>query len=127
MSLINRDFSSKPWNRQEHFDAFIHPKKNESLSLKDLRFNRVCDCAIHVLHHLDDVNAYLDTYSNILNTLAIQDRSFLGMELLQPILCAISLIGIHFTSPYLSMVISIDTTSSTLEDISQSLRCLEQC
>ena len=30
-SFINKDFSSKPWNRQEHFDAFISPKKNESL------------------------------------------------------------------------------------------------
>ena len=37
--FINSDYSSKPWNRQEHFDAYIHPKKNESLSMKDHRFN----------------------------------------------------------------------------------------
>ena len=26
--FMNRNFSTKPWNRQKHFDAFIHPKKN---------------------------------------------------------------------------------------------------
>ena len=26
-SFINRDFSTKPWNRQKHADALIHPKK----------------------------------------------------------------------------------------------------
>ena len=42
-SFISKDFSAKPWNRQEHFDSFIAPKKNESLSLKDYRFNRLFD------------------------------------------------------------------------------------
>ena len=35
MRVINRDSSRKPWNRQKHFDAFVHRKKNESLTLKD--------------------------------------------------------------------------------------------
>ena len=29
-SFINKDISSKPWNRQEHFDACISPKKKMS-------------------------------------------------------------------------------------------------
>ena len=45
-SFINKDFSSKSWNCQEHFDAFISPKKNELLSLKDHRFNRIFECCL---------------------------------------------------------------------------------
>ena len=43
-NFINRDYSAKPWNRQKHFEDFIKPKSNESLSLKDHRFNRLGDC-----------------------------------------------------------------------------------
>ena len=113
-SFINKDFSSKPWNRQEHFDAFISPHKNESLSLKDHRFNRIFECCLRVLHHLDDIKLYLDTYQNILNGVAILDRTFLDMELLKPIFCATALIGIHFTSPYLSLLLDTKTTYETL-------------
>ena len=113
-SFINSDYSSKPWNRQEHFDAFIHPKKNQSLSLKDHRFNRLFECCIRVLHHIDDVKDYLDTFSDIMNTVAILDRSFLDMELLKPILCAVSLINIHFTGPYFRVLTSKDTNYDTL-------------
>jgi len=113
-SFINSDYSSKPWNRQEHFDAFIHPKKNQSLSLKDHRFNRLFDCCIRVLHHIDDIKDYLDTFSDIMNTVAILDRSFLDMELLKPILCAVSLINIHITGPYFRVLTSKDTNYDTL-------------
>ena len=40
-SFINKEKSAKPWCYQQHFDVFIQPKKNESLSLKDHRFNRL--------------------------------------------------------------------------------------
>ena len=73
-SFINNDYSSKPWNRQQHFDVFISPKKNKFLSLKDHHFNRVFDCYINILYHLDDIKLYLDKYSNILNIVAILDR-----------------------------------------------------
>ena len=43
-SFISRNFSAKPWNRQKYFDAFIYPKKNESFSLKDHRFNDIFEC-----------------------------------------------------------------------------------
>ena len=43
-SFISRNFSTKPWNRQKYFDAFIYPKKNESFSLKDHRFNDIFEC-----------------------------------------------------------------------------------
>ena len=113
-SFINHEKSAKPWCYQEHFDLFIAPKKNESLSLKDHRFNRVFDCCLHILHHLDDIKLYLDTYSNILNDIAIFDRSFLNMEILKPIFCAAALVGIHFTRPYLSLLLDTDTTYDTL-------------
>ena len=34
-NFINSDFSAKPWNRSSHFEEFIKPKENMSLSLKD--------------------------------------------------------------------------------------------
>ena len=99
-SFINGDYSSKPWNRQQHFDAFISPKKNESLSLKDHRFK--FECCLRTLYHLDDIKEYLETHKSILNDITILDRSFLDMELL---FCAVALIGIHFTKPYLILLL----------------------
>lgn len=40
-NFINKDYSAKPWNRQSHFDNFIKPRKNRSVTLKDHRFNRL--------------------------------------------------------------------------------------
>ena len=113
-SFINNEYSSKPWNQQQHFDVFISPKKNESLSLKDDRFNRVFDCCVNILYHLDDIKNYLDAYPNILNGVAILDRIFLDMELLKPIFCSAALIGIHFTTPYLSLLLDTTTKYDTL-------------
>ena len=75
-SFINKDFSAKPWNRQSHFESFISPKKNESLSLKDHRFNRLFECCTSVLYHLDDIKSYLDQFQNIINRVSILNRSF---------------------------------------------------
>ena len=116
IALISSDYSSKPWNRQSHFDSFIQPKKNESISLKDHRFNRLFDCCLSVLYHFEDIKSYLDTFSNIINGIAILDRSFLDMELLQPIFCAVSLIGVHFARPYLSLLLDTETTFDTLRE-----------
>ena len=113
-SFINSEYSSKQWNRQQHFDVFVSQKKNESQSLKDHRFNRVFACCVNILYHLDDIKLYLDTYSNILNGVAILDRTFLDMELLKPIVCVAALIGIHFTSPYLVLLLGTKTTYETL-------------
>ena len=76
--LINNDYSSRPWNRQQHFDAFISPKKNMSISLKDHRFNRIFECCTRILYHLDDIKSYLEKFSSILYEIAILDRSFLN-------------------------------------------------
>ena len=57
-SFISNEFSSKPWNRQQEFDFFIKPKKNESLCLMDPKFNRLFDCALTVLYHLDDITQF---------------------------------------------------------------------
>ena len=63
---------------------------------------------------LDDIKLYLDKFSNILNNIAILDRSFLDMELLKPIFCATALIGLHFTGPYLSLLLSKNTNYDVL-------------
>ena len=54
-SFINKAFSAKPWKRSSHFESFITPKENESLSFKDHGFNRIFDCSAAILHHLDDI------------------------------------------------------------------------
>ena len=113
-SFINNEYSLKPWNRQQHFDAFISPKKNESISVKDHRFNRIFDCCIHILYHVDDIKLYLDTFQNILNGIAILDRTFLDMGLLKPIFCATALVEMHFTRPFLSLLLDTECNYETL-------------
>ena len=120
-SFINKDFSAKPWKRQSHFESFISPKKNESLSLKDHRFNRLFECCTSVLYHLDDIKSYLDQFQNIINGVSILNRSFLDMEILKPILCSASLMGIHVTKPLMNIIQHNDTTHSKLMKIFQDL------
>lgn len=114
-NFINRDYSAKPWNRSSHFEEFIKPKQNMSLSLKDHRFNRLQDCATAVLHHMEDINEYLLKYPSVTNGIAILDRSFVEMEILKPILTTISLLGIHITRPFQSLLMDPETSKySTL-------------
>ena len=113
-SFINKDFSAKPWNRQSHFDSFIAPKINESFSYKEQRFNRLFQCCMVLVYHIDDIANYLDTYRNIINGISILDRSFVEMTLLKPIFCAVALIGIHITFPFELLLVSKETNYSTL-------------
>ena len=113
-AFINSDFSEKPWNRQLDFDTFISPKKNESLSLKDHRFNRVSNCCTNILYHLDDISRFLDIHKGIVNGLAVLDRTFIDMEVLKSLFCASSLIGIHFANPFLVLLLRKKTTYETL-------------
>ena len=92
-SFINKDNSAKPWNRQKHFDSFIAPKSNESISYKDHRFNRLFQCCMVLVHHINDISMYLDTFRNVVNGISILDRSFVEMTLLKPVL-------LDCTSPY---------------------------
>ena len=114
ISFINNEYSSKPWNRQQRI-AFISPKKNESISVKDHRFNRTFDCCVHILYHVGDIKLYLDTFQNILNGTAILDRTFLYMELLKPIFWATVLVGIHFTRPFLSLLLDTECNYKIFE------------
>ena len=75
LNFINQNNSSKPWNRCGHFEAFVKPKKNKSLSLKDHRFNHLAECAMAALHHIDDIAAYLEEYDHIINGITILDCS----------------------------------------------------
>ena len=113
-NFINQDYSAKPWNRSNHFASFIAPKKNKSLSLKDHRFNRLSECALMLLFHLDDISNYLGKYVNIVNGISILDRTFVEMEVLKPIYAAIALLGIHILKPYYFLLMDPHTNYSTL-------------
>ena len=96
----------------------IHPMMMFQRKIKavwqDHCFNRVFDCCIKILYHLDVIKLYLDKYSNISNGVAILDRPFLNMKVLKPIFCSKALIGIHFTRPYLALLLDTTTTYETL-------------
>ena len=64
----------------------IKPKKNMAISFKDHWFNRLPECCLSLMYHLDDIADYLNANSTIINAIAIIDRSFIEMELLKPIL-----------------------------------------
>ena len=70
----------------------------------------------NILYHLADIKSYLEKFSSILNDIAILDRSFLDMELLKPVFCATALIGLHFTGPYLSLLLSKKTNYDVLTE-----------
>ena len=85
-----------------------------SICLTDHRFNRLNDCALTVLYHIDDIAEYLDKFTSVTNGISILDRSFTEMEILKPIFCAISLLGIHITRPFHSLMMDKDTNYSVL-------------
>ena len=85
--------------------------------MKDHRFNRLGDCAMSLLYHLDDISQFLDKNGSILNDIAILDRDFLEMEVLKPIYAAISLIGIHVTRPFHNMIADPETNYTALRNI----------
>ena len=87
---------------QEYFDAFIYPKKNESLSLKDHRFDYIFECYYSLVHHMYGTKSYLEKFSSVVN-------SFLDMEVLKPIFCATRLIEIHITGLYQYLLMNVDT------------------
>ena len=97
-----------------HFSNFIPPKENYSLPLKDNRFNRINDCTLIVLYHMDDIANHLDQFSNLINSITIFDHVFLEMEVLKPIYAAISLVGLHIIKPFHSLILIEDITYSTL-------------
>ena len=120
-NFINKDFSAKPWNRFSQFTMFISPKKNLSVTKKDHRFNRLSDCAMSLLYHLDDISQFLEKNGSILNDIAILDRDFLEMEVLKPIYAAVALIGVHVTRPFHDIILDPKTNYTTLLDIFKQL------
>ena len=61
-NLISKEYSAKPWNKQKDFDIFTHPRKNMAVSLKGHRFNRLSDCCLALVYHLNDITAFLDKF-----------------------------------------------------------------
>ena len=113
-NFINKDYSSRPWNRSNHFASFIAPKENRSLSLKDHRFNRLSEYALTILYHLDDIGNYLDKFRSIVNGISMLDRTFADMEVLKPIYAVLALLGVHILKPYHYLLMDQTTKYSTL-------------
>ena len=113
-NFINKDYLSRPWNRSSHFASFIAPKENRSLSLKDHRFNRLSECALTILYHLDNIGNYLDKFRSIVNGISILDRTFADMEVLKPIYAALALLGVHILKPYQYLLMDQNTKYFTL-------------
>ena len=91
-----------------HFSNFIRPKENYSLPLKDNQFNRINDCTLIVLYHMDDIANHLDQFSNLINSITIFDHVFLEMEVLKPIYAATSLVGLHIIKPFHNLILIED-------------------
>ena len=76
-------------------------------------FNRLQDCCLSLMHHLNDIADYLNANSTIINNVAILDRSFSEMEFLKPIYGAIAFLRLHITRPFHTLLIDPSTTYST--------------
>ena len=113
-NFIFERYSAKPWNRCNQFGEHIKPKKNMAISLKDHRFNRLQNCCLSLMYHLDDIADYLNANATITNDIDILDRSFIEMGLLKPIYGAIAFLGLHITKPFRTLLIDPSTRYSTL-------------
>ena len=87
---------------------------NHQSNNNDHLFNRLQDCYLSLMHHLNDIQDYLNANSTIINYIAILDRSFIEMELLKLIYGAIALLGLHINRPFHVLLIDPSTTYSTL-------------
>ena len=87
---------------------------NHQSNNNDHLFNHLQDCYLSLMHHLNDIQDYLNANSTIINYIAILDRSFIEMELLKPIYGAIALLGLHINRPFHVLLIDPSTTYSTL-------------
>ena len=114
-NFVNKENSAKPWNRYSQFSQFIAPKSNETISLKDHRFNRLNDCCLVLLYHFDDIAEYLLKFDNVTNNMAILDRSFIDMgDVLKPIFCATALLGHHIMRPFHRLLVDVNTSYECL-------------
>ena len=84
------------------------------LSIKDHRFNRLAECAMAGLYHIDDTAAYSEEYEHIINGIAILNCSFVEMEVLKPIYTAVCMLGIHILKPFHELLIYPETNYTTL-------------
>ena len=53
-------------------------------------------------------------FTNVVNGIAILDRSFSEMEILKPIYATVAILGVHVTWPYENLLKSESTKYSTL-------------
>ena len=74
LNFTSQVYFVKPWNCCNHFGEHIKPKRNKSLSLKHHRFNRLQDCCLALLYHLDDSADCLVENGSIISNIAICDR-----------------------------------------------------
>ena len=112
-NFICEENSAKPWNRCNQFGKLIKPETNMAISPKDHWFSRLQNCCLSLMCHLDDIADYLNAHSTIINDIAILDRTFIEMELLKPVYGTITLLGLHITRPFHTLLVNPSTTYST--------------
>ena len=86
--------------------CLLHQRKTDHVHH---RSNRLSECALTLLYHLDDISKYLEKFTNIVNDMSILDRTFTDMEVLKPIYAALGLLGIHILKPYHYLMMDTDT------------------
>ena len=113
----------QPWNHQQS------PGATNNILTYSLLPRKISHCLWKIIASAEFLTAAFTSFT-ILTTLisvlthtatsliilsfVIIDRSFLNMEILKHIFCAAALIGIHFTRPYLSLLLDTATTYDTL-------------
>ena len=93
---------------------FAKSKQNKTLSLKDSQLNRRPDYYIRTFYLIDDIASYLKKSSDILNNVAIIDCNFAEIEILKPVIAAITLLGLHITCPIHCLLMKKEKTYSDL-------------
>ena len=95
--LISDDFNHKSWNCSMNFSLFLEEEMNKAKEC----FNRFVYLAAVVLHHQKQVQAFLQKYETITNTLACIVRAFEEWEFLSVLLITPAIIGVNLIEPYL--------------------------
>ena len=101
--LISDDFNHKSWNCRKNFSVFLEEETNKAKELNKERFNMFVYLAAVVLHHQKQLQAFLQKYDTITNTLACIVRAFEECEFFLSVLLITSIIGVHLIEPYLSV------------------------
>ena len=79
--------------------------------MKDHWLNRINDCCLTLLYHIDDISEYLQRFDNTTNNIAILDRRLVEItDVLKPVYSAAALLGVHVLRLFYQLLIDASTT-----------------